>query len=262
VQTMRDNFANRNVGLAVRDQMRLHLYMGANGDGSGAVQHTDAIAFNPVSGSWNDLYDYKSAHLAAARVGIFHYALFAHDRTGGGAGGEAEPYGDDVAIYHVHTTNAVQVVATWMQELGHNILGMHFTLCGTGGGDWRHNPSATHLNFHDFEGANYNAFFDQGRNSDGLCGTRDQVQDVFAHASTTDDAMGYSYVTGNAATSYSTATWNALRPGEALDARRDGNDIDAGIGPEFQHDHEDGVPLDDLFTLVTPLVPNPVTPNL
>lgn len=261
VQVIRDNFANRNIGLNVRDQLRAHVYMGAAGDGSnGAVQHTTEISFSPVAGSWNDLYDYKTAHLASARVGIFHFVLFAHDEVGGAAAGRAEIYGDDVAVYHARTTTPVAVEAVWMQEIGHNLIGRYHSSCTGVNHGFFHNPSATHLNFHDADTTtgdprfSYNSALDEGRNSDGACGVRDNLQDIFFHANDTNDAMGYGYVTGNVATTFSAATWNALRPGQALEARRQGIDADADLGGD--HDHKHGPELADLLTAVTPLIPS------
>jgi hypothetical protein len=236
VQAIRDNFGNRNVGLANNDQVRVHVYMGAAGDGTnGNAQETTEISFAPVSGSWNDLYDYKSALLAPARVGVFHFVLFAHDEVGGGAAGRAELFGDDVAVYHNKTPNSVEVEAVWMQEIGHNMLGLYYTSCtGTNHG-YYHNPQATNLNFHDADTTtgdtrfSYNAAFDEGRNSDGACGIHDNLQDIFAHANDATDAMSHGYNTTSVATTYSATTWNALKPGKALDARRLGLDTDSPV---------------------------------
>ena len=264
IQTFRDNFANYNnaAGRQGNDILRVHLYVGAAGDGNGAVNmHVDQIEFRTVAGDWNDIYDYKSAVFPAARKGYFYFSFFGHDITyqGGATGGIAHLHGDDNAVSHSRTTTSTAVLGVWMQELGHNLLGNNHMVCNGAGGHnhgHAHNPDATHLRFVDFPGV---VAYDEGRNSDGACGAtvRDGQQDVFAHSTQTNDAMGYGYVTGNLATTYSPESWLDMRPWVAMTLSRLGVDTDVSSQP---HDHDS--PEDHVHDLLAYLTPSALTSAL
>ncbi|HKZ62972.1 MAG TPA: PKD domain-containing protein [Thermoplasmata archaeon] len=79
------------------------------------VPHDAALA----PGDWTS---YRDTHFTSERRGVFRYALWAHDREGGGACGEAEVPGNMHVVYDAPWLCGDQWVV-YMQELGHNFLG-------------------------------------------------------------------------------------------------------------------------------------------
>lgn len=155
VDDVRTEFADRSAGRPIVDQVMLHVYVGAAGDGNGATQHADFISFERTSsttGPWDDAADWRDAYFPPNRLGIFRFALFAHRETGDTAAGRGEAFGDFHAIYRDTLTAkyAAFVDNVWLQELGHNLIGNRHTVCAGHDHGWNHNPRATNLGYMDF----------------------------------------------------------------------------------------------------------------
>lgn len=161
------------------------------------------------------LDDWKEAYFPEAREGTFHFALFADEYEDGSAAGMGEAFGDDLVVFMGHIRTAQSLEAVWMQEMGHNILGVRHSLCTSDSthmadtGHYHHNPRALH-----FEPSNEEAgfdFYDEGNNALGACTAGDGLQDVFAHSNDPNDAMSFSYNALNFfGSTYSPETWNSF----------------------------------------------------
>jgi hypothetical protein len=96
--------------------------------GGNAISDANGNIEGDVLGS--EFQNYKLTHLAANRVGIFHYTLHAHLYTAvSGSSGNAEIVGDDLMVSLGCSLVDQYVANTLMHELGHNLGLFH------GGGD-------------------------------------------------------------------------------------------------------------------------------
>lgn len=208
------NFDTHNEGKPPRDRVQLHIYLGMSGSDGTSIFQTP-ISFDERPGPFNDFYDWKEAYFPADRRGYFHFGLFAEQDVGNDAAGQGEAFGDDFVIFAGHIRTVQSVEAVWMQELGHNVLGLYHSLCQSdpihisGPEHYNHNPKATHFRPQNEEAGNTD--YDEGNGATGTCNGPDGVQDIFAHSSDATDAMSFSYDEANFfGWSYSDATWNAI----------------------------------------------------
>lgn len=89
--------------------------------GGNLVADADGVLSGDVIGA--EYQNYKAANLAANRQGYFHYALHVHNyNVNSGSSGNAEIFGDDLAVSLQCSFNDIQYVRnTMMHELGHNL---------------------------------------------------------------------------------------------------------------------------------------------
>jgi hypothetical protein len=111
--------------------------------GGNVVPFASAVGIGPSAAGVADIYEYKAAHMVAARRSIFYYQLFGwsqkQDGSGGSSGVGERPGNDSIVTlggYHLTTNSPVQrnllinyQAVTMMHELGHNLSLRH------GGGD-------------------------------------------------------------------------------------------------------------------------------
>lgn len=103
----------------IQDYGQGGLFTGGNAisDANGAIE-------GDVLGS--EFQNYKQTHLAANRVGFFHYTLHVHLYTGiSGSSGNAEITGDDLMVSLQCSLIDQYIGFTLMHELGHNLGLLH-----------------------------------------------------------------------------------------------------------------------------------------
>jgi len=175
---------------------------GCMGGGGNIGRHDDYVDYNTQAGDFNDLWDFRDNFFATEREDIFHYCLFAHERSSGSTLVGWGAYGSDTFIIYDNVISDQAMV--FMHELGHNILGAYieFSDPAWSGVDpetirsW-YNPNLSHFRTGRYSG------YPTGLDLDG-----DGTNDVYDHNPSSSYVMYYIPEVGSL--NYAPATWNAI----------------------------------------------------
>ena len=175
----------------------LHIDDGSMG-GGGPIPHVDFVHYNTQPGDNNDLWDYRNNYFTNNRDGIFHYCLFAHQKSDGSTTTGWGAYLSDTFIIY----DGAPAMNDWkdqrkafLHELGHNILGAYCDVNDPVFLPRYHNPSLTH--------------FLDGPVSDDSDLDGDGTDDVYSHNDNSKCAMVKGHYDDPPST-YDSDTWNAI----------------------------------------------------
>ena len=175
---------------------------GCMGGGGNIGRHDDYVDYNTQAGDFNDLWDFRDNFFATEREDIFHYCLFAHERSSGSTLVGWGAYGSDTFIIYDNVISDQAMV--FMHELDHNILGAYIEFSDPAWSgvypetirSW-YNPNLSHFRTGRYSG------YPTGLDLDG-----DGTNDVYDHNPSSSYVMYYIPEVGSL--NYATATWNAI----------------------------------------------------